>query len=96
MPEKPPWEEPSESMDRWIAIRWVAYACRVTDDEVRAWDLSNRQLKELGYRLSTNRLLNPPRERQVKVHQFVCKKCGRDASRPYRTKRPTLCGRCAR
>lgn len=76
-----------------IALQWLAYAARVSVDEVLSWSLSDDQLLKVGAALSRNKLLNPP-EVPLKVATFVCQcGCGTVFERVYRTRKPRYLNR---
>lgn len=71
------------------ACSWLAYATRLDEASIIALMLTDKQLINIGYHLSLNTLLNPPRERKLKAITFMCAcPCNQMHSTTYRTKKP--------
>lgn len=72
-----------------LGARWIAFAGKRSLADVDALGLSDVQLQVLGAWLSENGVLNPPRDRPVKVGEFVCHcGCGQTFRAEYRTTKP--------
>lgn len=77
-----------------LGLEWVAYAGRVSVQDVMSWGLTDAQLVRLGAALSSNKVLNPPRHIPVRVGTFVCAcGCGTVFQREYKTRRPKYLNR---
>lgn len=69
---------------------WLAWVAKMSVEDVdRRLPLTDEQWSILGEYLSKNQLLNPPKERHVKMGTFVCQcGCGERFTAAYVTRRP--------
>ena len=71
------------------AEAWIAFATKLSLEEVAALHLAKTTASKIGQKLSENKLLNPPKERHLKTIIFKCAcPCGQVCTRTYKTKKP--------
>lgn len=71
-------------MDTQTGYHWIAYVTKLPIDEVVEL-VAPEAAVVLGWAISRNRLVNPPRwnEVPVKLTEFTCQECGRRFKREW-------------
>lgn len=81
-----------KNVDTQTGYQWIAYVTKLPLDEVMEL-VGPEAAVVLGWAISRNRLVNPPRwnEVPVKLTVFTCQECGRRFERKWTTKPYKYC-----